>query len=1243
MKRLFVLISLCCAFQTAAQEYIQDWLVLGPFHHSDRNLLLSTDYLEGEEQIKPAPAAACAGRFWLHRRHSGSILDLNRTDLPFEFRAEAAAYAAAWIHSSKQQPALLLCASDDGLKAWLNGSVLFQHDRFHRLIADSDSSQVMLQPGWNLLLLKVSNGSGGWQVCARFQGAEGLTIDHRAGQPAVSTESTPFIPYSLRISDGFVLDSLDTPWIATRLCLLARRDSKTAELKSPGYPEGPGSAQIISPLSADSLHYLDLLLPLAAIRSAASCSLTIQEGDRSFLLVAALPSAFDLMYSWFQPWRFEGWRSAGTRAFERTVHLPDVLRGCRVAVMANIGDSWGQVTADGRSLITRFSRDSGDLLFHPQTTESRTHFLQVEIDSGKPQLLQTRLQVHHAEIEDYLYSKQFSRSLPDLPQADLQATDAQLLALLCSGRAEQAADMLAAVMPRIQESVGRFKKYSVSLLGNAHIDLMWLWRYPETLEVINNTFTSVLNLMDQHPEFRFTHGQAQSYVWLEKLQPRLFAKVKERIQQGRWEIIGGSWSQPDNNMPSGESLVRQYLYGKRYFREKFGVDVSVGFMPDTFGHPASLPQILKKCGITDYIFFRPLPQEQLFYWRSPDGSTVLAYRPPDWYNSGVTADIGRLPMITESKFGVANTLRCYGVGDHGGGPTERDVQLAKQLNRTIGYPQVQFVNAHDYFAQIRPHTTTLDTIEDELNFVFEGCWTSQAMVKKYNRRLEALLPGAETFAVLAGRYGVPYPCAELEEAWHGVLLNQFHDILDGSGIAAIYPDVRAIYERADSLGQAVLSRSLTALARQVAIAAPQSGAKPILLFNHLNWPRQEPVTIRLQEPATKNVRFLDQQGQVLPSQREESGLYTLLPPEVPAFGYTVLFYQPATAKPVKIAQRNLILQNRFLRVEVNHKTGHVVSIYDRRLARELLRSPANLLQLQSDDNQSMTAWTIRLLGQVTTLNKPGATRIVESNELRKVMRVVYQSGPSRFEQDIILYADLARVDFCLRVNWQHRDTMLKVAFPLNVNGQACFELPFGVKEREQTGREMVSQKWVDLSEAGFGIALLNDCKYGFDVQNNVLRLSALRSPHDPDSTADQGRHEMHYALYPHSGDWRTGEVPAAAASYNTPLWSVAGSIQNGALAMSHSFLQVQGDGVLVSACKKAEADSATILRLVESFGRPAEVRLDLHGWETLQEVNMMEEKIRDLPADSSTAVLRLLPWEVRTLAVYGAGGKKPAW
>jgi alpha-mannosidase len=321
------------------------------------------------------------------------------------------------------------------------------------------------------------------------------------------------------------------------------------------------------------------------------------------------------------------------------------------------------------------------------------------------------------------------------------------------------------------------------------------------------------------------------------------------------------------------------------------------------------------------------------------------------------------------------------------------------------------------------------------------------------------------------------------------------------------------------------------------------------------------------------------------------------------------------------------------------RTGHVVSIYDRTLAQELLYGHGNLLQLQQDKNNSMTAWTIRLLGARVTLDKPVSTRIVESNALRKVMRVSYVDGPSRFEQDVILYADLPRVDFTLRVDWHHRDTMLKIAFPLNVKGEAVFDIPFGHIQRPQTGREVVSQKWVDLSNDHYGVSLFNDCKYGFDVQERMLRMSALRSPHDPDPKADEGVHEMHYALYSHSGDWRQGQVQHRALSYNTPLYVCSVNSHDGPLPPTRSFITVAGKNVLVTACKKREADDAVILRMQETDGTDERVAV---AWNQeiagLQEVNMVEEKISELPAAASELAFRLLPYEVRTLAIYTKKG-----
>ncbi len=1227
MKSVFLL--LCAVIELSAQEFIHDWLVLGSFHNPDRATLLDTDYLSGEERVEPVLAKPCAGGFWVHSRHDGPALDLRQPDLPFEHRQEAVAYAAAWVYSPKGQTVQFLCGSDDGLAVWLNGSRVLHKNRFGRLTLDGDTAQLDLIAGWNKLLLKVSNGSGHWQTCGRFMDGEGLRIMHHPDHLTAAADTTPFVVYSLKISNGFILDSLDTAHVDMQLILLAKRQTAPSTIF---FTAQRIARSIVPAMTAGSVIKLNVRLPLDLFCSQrTSIPITVLENGVKSEIPAAVPPAIDLLKWWFQPWQMQGWRQ-NERSFVRTIRCPKMINGCETHVMVDIGSSWGHASADGVVLKPRFSRDSGDLLFDRSGTQS--HVLEIDIDEGEAKLLAAKLVLHHQAIEGYLHTKEFYQPIPDqLPSLE-QKIDEPLWQALCAGRSDQAEAILTAAGPLIDEADNRLKNYRVDLLGNAHIDLMWLWRYPETIEVIKNTFNSALHLMDKYPDFKFSHGQAQSFAWMEEREPHLFARIQQRVREGRWEILGGTWSQPDNNMPSGESLVRQYLYGKKYFKEKFGVDVSVGFMPDTFGHPASLPQILKKCGITDYVFFRPFEQERLFHWRAMDGSTVLAYRPPDWYNSDVTPEIGKLPLVTEKKFNVPNTLRCYGVGDHGGGPTERDVTLARQLDKTIGYPQISFTNSHEYFQRIRPSTAGLDTVQDELNFVFEGCWTSQAMTKKYNRQLEALLPAAETFSVFAQRYGTPYPQPTLAKAWECLLLNQFHDILDGSGIAAIYPDVRKIYEQSDSLGHFVLQRALETLAQQAAAQPPAAGLVPLLLFNHLNFSRCEPVTLPPNPAWSGGARFYDQQGKELAAVIENDGSAILLSPETPAFGYTTIFFKSATVKKPQPSQRNLILQNRFLRVEVDYKTGHVISLYDRRLARELLRGHGNLLQLQADDNGNMTAWYIKLKGTPITLNQPIATRIIESNPLRKIMRVVYQSGPSRFEQDIILYNDLSRVDFCLRVDWHHRDTMLKVAFPFNVQGQACFEIPFGHILREQTGREVVSQKWVDISNEQFGLALLNDCKYGFDVNNGVVRMSALRSPHDPDSTADEGRHEMRYALYPHAGDWRQGRVAAAANSYNAPIWPMATEARATGLGLQHSFMQMTGEHILVTACKKAEKDDAVILRMQEIGGQRSSIQVDFTNVRQIQEVNMLEEKIKELPAGIGLQTFQLLPWEVRTLAVY---------
>ncbi len=1240
------LFALTFSSPTSSQEFVHDWLILGEFTSSEGGPMLNKDFLAGEAKVIPQAGTKASGKIWFRYHSDENDLDLLQEDLPFEIRENAVAYFGTFIFSPIAQKGRLLLGSDDGVAVWLNGSKIHLNEVSRGVSTDDDTVAVSLGEGWNTLLMKVHNGGGRWGVCARVADAEGLKYSTHNPALVPVRNDTPYDILGCDLGAGFLLDSTNQAFLSSKVTvirtparspapvklLLQNQQSKTvATYGLPDLIEGETSTLNI-PLPID--------LALAAASQNKPLNFVIRHGKaKTAIHLPAFPPT-ELLKLWFQPWKMDGWQMKtenGQVVFTRTLVVPDKLKGFELAAMIDIGDTWGAFKVDGQVVQPRFSGDSGDILITKSAGAGARHELRVEITkpSSEPvKIRKSALVLHHELMENYLGSVQYSKMFTGIDVPQSEETAIELVRLLRAGRIAESGTALQSLMGQIQKNTPQMKDYTVSLLGNAHIDLMWLWRYPETIEVCKQTFAAALDNMRRFPDFRFAFGQAHAYDWMEQYAPEIFAEIKERVASGQWEVIGGAWCQPDKNMPSGESVVRQYLYGKKYFKDKFGVDVRVGWMPDTFGHAGSLPQILKKCGIDYYVFFRPWEDERIFHWQSPDGSTVLGYRPPNWYNSGVSKDVGKLPFATEKSFGIKNTLRCYGVGDHGGGPTVRDIKLAKQLDRTTAYPNVKFANIHQYFQELEPQAAKLDTLRDEINFVFDGCWTSQAMTKRYNRHLEALLPTAETFSFFAQEHGSAYPQHAIEQAWRHTLFNQFHDIFDGSGIAAIYPDAQIFYDKADSIGKQVLAQAVANIAKDVNTTPPKKGLLPVVVFNSLNWSRSEPITVDLPAEANQSLQFFDGQGKALKSCRLGDGKWQVQAADISPLGYGTLFYKIVRAKKTAQPKQNLVLENAFLRVEIDAKTGQISRIFDRPLSREVLRSPGNALQLQEDNNKSMTAWTIKLKGPIATLSAPTSVQVVEANELRQVVRVKYAAASSKFEQDILLYADMPRVDFTLRVDWHHRDTMLKVAFPLNLQGQATFETPYGHIVRQQQPREVVSQKWVDVSDADWGVSLLNDCKYGFDVNDNTIRMSALRSPHDPDPKADEGRHEMHYALYPHNGDWKSGGTVQAAWAYNTPLVALPTVSHAGSMPASHSFLQVSGENVVVAACKKSEYSDALILRLFETAGKPGQANLSLNQPATqVSEVNMIEAEPVDLRLSGKSFSIALQPYEVKTVAI----------
>ncbi len=960
----------------------------------------------------------------------------------------------------------------------------------------------------------------------------------------------------------------------------------------------------------------------------------------------------EALTKFFAPWNFAGWEERQldekTVSISRKFVVPEELADLGLQFAVDIGELWGSVSVNGKPTLTRFSGDSGELWLTSNARAHDSYDIVLTVKSDKPirgnVLAFSSLRPRQEVIEKYLLNPRFAKEIYKIDLGDQASVVSKIVELLQSHNLQALDEILEPVNERIARFVPDAKQLSLHLVGNAHIDMAWLWRYTETIEVTRATFQSALDNLKWYPDFRFSHGQAHSYQWIEQRYPDMFRQIQEYVRSGRWEIVGGTWVESDANIPSGESLVRQYLYGKRYFKQKFGVEVKHGFYPDTFGHTATLPQILSKSGIDTYTFFRPWEDERIFWWECPDGSRVLAHHPSNWYGtwSGIPDTLWTAAVNTHEKFGISDAIQFFGVGDHGGGPTRRQIEQIEQLSKVDLYPKTEMSSFDAYYQKLLSKERDAEVHRGELNPAFEGCYTSQAMIKKNNRKAEALLPTAELFSAIATKYGYDYPGDEFTDAWHKVLFNQFHDILCGSGIHEVYADAEQFYADAFDRAGTALHGALRAIAVNISTDSRVKQARPFVLFNPLNWKRSEPVEMMVRNDADQDPKIIDERGKEIPVQiierRPDSAKVVFLANGIPSVGYRT--YWIASRKQGNPRQANdLVLENRFFRVEIDSVTGSVARIYDKLKKREVLQRGklGNQLQIQEDDT-GMSAWVIGLHGEAKAINAPSTVRVLESGKVRKIVRSEYVYEKSTFTQDVVLYADYPRIDFRFSADWQHRKRILKIAFPLSVSGgNATFEIPFGAIERPSDGHEVVAQKWVDVSNAEYGVSLLNDSKYGFDVKDGVIRMTALRSSTDPDPKADEGAHEFSYALYPHSGRWQEAQTVLRGYEFNTLVVILPVEQHVGSLPSSFSFMQFGNPSVVLTAVKKCEDDKNLIVRCYEATGKSAQERMRL--WQPIariQETDLIEWNPKPVSREGSGDAglsFNLRPGEIKTFLI----------
>ncbi|NLG96991.1 MAG: alpha-mannosidase [Chloroflexi bacterium] len=805
------------------------------------------------------------------------------------------------------------------------------------------------------------------------------------------------------------------------------------------------------------------------------------------------------------------------------------------------------------------------------------------------------------------------------------------------------------------------KSKKLYMIGNAHIDPVWLWQWQDGFHETKATFRSALDRMNEYPDFVFVSSSAAIYEWVEESDPEMFAEIQRRVAEGRWKIVGGWWIEPDCNLPGGESFARQGLYGQRYFKEKFGVTAKTGYNVDSFGHNGMLPQILKKSGMDYYVFMRPSPHEKglpgrLFWWESDDGSRVLTFRIALEYASwGKELERHISNIAAELKDPVNEMLCFYGVGNHGGGPTRENLDSINSLREDPQMPELILASPDEYFETMERKGAAYPVVHDDMQHHASGCYAAHSGVKKWNRTAENRLLAAEKFSILANWLtGQPYT-GEFERAWKNVLFNQFHDILAGTSLEAAYDDARDQYGEAMAIASRAMNHAVQALAWKINVE-PEPGLIPIAVFNPHAWAVQSNVELEIGGLKGDEILVDDQDRpvahQFVQSQATAGGRQRLsFVADLPPMGYRLyrMVSRPSQQafSPVKASQT--ALENNRFRLEFDPETGYIKSLRDKQRNLEVFIDAA-AVPVVIDDPSDTWSHNVFTFNQVVGKFTARKVECVEQGPVKSVIRVTSEYNRSTLIQDFAMFNDRDEIEVSVTVDWHEQHKMLKLRFPVNVaQMKATYEIPYGHIERMANGEEEPGQSWIDLSGISrdngcrYGLSILNDAKYSYDVNIRDIGLTVLRSPiyahhmplvPDPEKLytyIDQGVQKFNYTLYAHDGSWDEAGTVRKAAELNQRPVALVTTLHKGSLPHCASFVSVEPQNLVISAVKKAEDNDDMIIRCYETAGTTANGVIHLPAFQRTIQASFgpCEIKTFRIPRDPDQPVreTNLLEWE----------------
>jgi len=802
----------------------------------------------------------------------------------------------------------------------------------------------------------------------------------------------------------------------------------------------------------------------------------------------------------------------------------------------------------------------------------------------------------------------------------------------------------------------------IHMVGNGHIDPVWLWRWQEGLQEVKATFKSALDRMDEDPEFKFSATSTAFYEWVKENNPKMFERIQERVKEGRWEILGGWYIEPDCNLADGESYVRQGLYGQKFLKENFGEIAKVGCNPDTFGHSAMLPQILTKSGLESYFFMRPEKHEGLghlkdrnFLWNSIDGSSLLAYRIPEPYairseelESRTDEAHNELEDLQKN-----NTLLFYGVGNHGGGPTKQIMKEIHEMEDKFDGTKIIMSTAKEYLEEFKKENRELEKVEGELQYHANGCYSVNPNLKAINVRAEQTLMTAEKFSTITNvLFGTQRATKDFEKAWKNILFNQFHDVITGACIKTACNDAINSFGESITIGERKLNSSIQTISWDIDIPLDTTMI-PIVIFNPHSWGGKK--VIEFESGYIENESYmLDSDGNEIPMQLVQAEVTAIATTkrqkvafiaDVPPLGYSVFrifrkskeippLKQPCFAPPM---DSEILLENDSLKVEFNTQTGNIKSIFVKETEEMIVTDEFGSHVVFEDDSDTWGHGKDRFkdfIGEAQLKEM----QVVEDGNVRKVIRVKKEYNKSELTTDFILYKDLDYIDVKTKIKWNEPQKGMKIQFPVNLEAkEATYSIPYGITKRENNGLEVPSSGWVDYTEnkngVKTGLSIISNNKNSFDVEENVISLTILRNPiyahlnvpetrneYTLDTKLDyeytgEGVHEFEYVIYPHKGDWNESKVVKLGLELKEKVKGITETYHKGSLKQKESYLDITSDNVVLSVLKQEENGNNIVARFREINGVASDTKVKFNFIDQEYELKFSPYEIKTIKLD----------------------------